>query len=61
MNDLQKDGVMSDWNQIGALKVAAELREFIEKEALPAESSRTVCGARWTPFSTIWRRATVRF
>jgi hypothetical protein len=32
MNDLQKDGVMSDWNQIGALKVAAELREFIEKE-----------------------------
>ena len=26
---------MSDWNQIGALKVAAELREFIEDEALP--------------------------
>ena len=26
---------MSDWNQIGALQVAAELREFIEKEALP--------------------------
>jgi malate synthase len=35
MNDLQKDGVMSDWNQISALQVAAELREFIEKEALP--------------------------
>ena len=26
---------MSEWNQIGALQVAAELREFIEKEALP--------------------------
>src|SRR3954464_2202724 len=35
MNDLQEDGVLSEWNQIGALQVAAELREFIEKEALP--------------------------
>ena len=26
---------MSEWNQIGELQVAAELREFIEKEALP--------------------------
>src|SRR3569833_1085395 len=35
MNDLLEDGVWSEWNQIGALQVAAELREFIEKEALP--------------------------
>src|SRR3954467_11759685 len=35
MNELQEDGVLSEWNQIGALQVAAELREFIEKEALP--------------------------
>ena len=35
MNDLQEDAVLSEWNQIGALQVAAELREFIEKEALP--------------------------
>jgi malate synthase len=35
MNDLQEGGVLSEWNQIGELQVAAELREFIEKEALP--------------------------
>ena len=35
MNDMQEDGVLSEWNQIGGLQVAAELREFIEKEALP--------------------------
>src|SRR3954463_1895392 len=35
MNELQEDGVLSEWIQIGALRVAAELHEFIETEALP--------------------------
>jgi malate synthase len=49
MNDLQKDGVMSDWNQISALQVAAELREFIEKEALPGTGIDNVqrSGGNW--------------
>src|SRR3954468_3973384 len=35
MSELQEDGVLSEWIQIGALQVAAELHEFIETEALP--------------------------
>jgi malate synthase len=35
MNELQEDGVLTEWIQIGALQVAAELHEFIETEALP--------------------------
>lgn len=57
-NEIQEDGVLSEWIQIGGLQVAAELHEFIEKEALPGTGVEP--SQLWTALDSILHDLTPR-